>query len=247
MNVKTEQELSAMRQSGQILARVLATLKSQTVAGVSANELDEAAARAIKAHGATASFLGYNGYPKSICISINDQVQHGIPSDRIIKEGDLVNLDLGVTYDGMITDAGLTFGVGVIDAAATTLIKATEEALMAGIDQVRGGVHVRDVSSAIEARLERDNLGIVTELVGHGVGHKLHEPPNIPNFTGAGQGPVLKAGMTIAIEPMATLGSREIVIAGDGWTIYTADGSLAAHFEHTILVTPEGAEILTLL
>jgi methionyl aminopeptidase len=196
------------------------------------------------------AFKGFEGYPDIICISTNNEVQHSIPNDHIFVDGDIVNFDFGVSYNGMITDAGVTVSIGGVektDKAGRWLLEGTERALYAGIDVVKSGVRVGDISAAIQRVLESYNLGIVRELVGHGVGHELHEEPEIPNYGHAGTGPVLKAGMTIAIEPITTLGSARIFQAHDGWTLLTVDGSRAAQFEHTLLVTEDGSEILTKL
>lgn len=208
------------------------------------------AARELERLGGKPSFKGFEGYPDIICISTNNEVQHSIPNDRLFQDGDIVNFDFGVTYNGMVTDAGISLSVGgrdKTDKAGRRLLEGTERALYAGLDQVREGAHVGDISAAIQAVLESYGLGIVRELVGHGVGHELHEDPEIPNYGRAGTGPVLKAGQTIAVEPITTLGSPRIFQAHDGWTLLTQDGSRAAQFEHTVLVTKDGCEILTQL
>lgn len=244
--IKSEKEIKAMRASGAMLAQVLASVCGQAVAGATTRDLDRLAITELKRLGGKPAFLGYQGFPAGLCASVNDEVVHGIPSDRELAQGDIVGLDFGVRYRGMITDAARSVIVGKADrSAVTNLLKATEESLSAGIEAVRAGAHVGDIGAAVSARLARDNLGIVTDLVGHGVGHTVHEPPEIPNVSPPGQGPVLKAGMTIAIEPMATLGGPAVTLAADGWTIKTADGSASAHFEHTVLVTEDGYEILT--
>jgi methionyl aminopeptidase len=245
--VKTPAETEAIRESGRMLASVLQHLKPLTVAGVSTKALADEAAKELKKLGGQPAFLGYQGFPDVICISVNSEVVHGIPrAERILEEGDIVGLDFGVLYRGMITDGAIS----VIAGKARTqqdaqLVKITEQALLAGINVVHDGVHVGDIGAAIEQVLHKHKYGIVRDLVGHGVGHFVHEDPNIPNYGRAGRGPQLKAGMTVAIEPMATLGTDRVLVGRDGWTILTADGSQAAHFEHTILVTEDGAEILT--
>jgi methionyl aminopeptidase len=245
--VKTADEIEAMRISGRMLATVLQFLKPQTVAGVSTKELADMARAELKKLGGEPAFLGYHGFPDVICISVNNEVVHGIPSrDRIIADGDIVGLDFGVSYRGMITDAAISVIVGNSgDTKVKELLADTEASLMAGIAEVRDGVHTQDIGAAIQAVLDKKRYGIVRDLVGHGVGHEVHEDPNIPNYGKRGRGPVLQAGMTIAIEPMATLGTEEVQIEKDGWTIATRDGSLAAHFEHTVLITENGSEILT--
>jgi methionyl aminopeptidase len=180
-------------------------------------------------------------------VSVNDEIVHGIPGSRVLSEGDIVGLDYGVNFEGMITDSAITVEIGGVSKDAHRLVLATEQAMYAGIDQVRAGVHIGDISAAVQERLNQDKLGIIRDLAGHGVGHELHEEPWVPNFGAKGHGPILKAGMTIAIEPMASLGTHEVVWGLDGWTISTDDGSLGAHFEHTVLVTETGFEILTQL
>ncbi len=244
-SVKTAAEIEAMRQSGQILAAVLTYLERQIAPGMTTEELDQLAAAETRRLGGKAAFLGHEGFPKSICISVNEAVVHGIPGERVIAEGDVVGLDFGIRYKGMITDSAVTVAVGTVSAPAQRLLKATNEALYLGIDQATAGHHVGDVSAAIERHLERANLGIIQELAGHGVGRELWEEPQILNYGRAGSGPVLKAGMTVAIEPMASLGGPAIHMLGDHWTIATRDGSLAAQFEHTVLITDGPAEILT--
>jgi methionyl aminopeptidase len=198
--------------------------------------------------GGEPAFLGFHGYPDIICISVNNQVQHSIPDHVPLKDGDVVNYDFGVRYNGMITDSGITVCVGDAFTADTKrLITGTEKALHDGLRAVKAGARIGDISAAIERTLRKHKLGIVRELVGHGVGHELHEDPDIPNYGRAGHGPVLKAGMTIAIEPITTLGDPGIYQTRDGWTLLTQDGSWSAQFEHTVLVTPTGCEILTQL
>jgi methionyl aminopeptidase len=228
-----------------MLAAVLTALKPQVVPGVTSRQLADSAAKELKSLGGEAPFYGYNGFPDVICISVNDEVVHGIPSNRIINDGDIVSLDFGVKYRGMITDSAMSVIAGTAKPKHIELLNYTERSMLAGIEVLRDGVKIGDIGAAIEAVLNKKKYGIVRDLVGHGVGHELHEDPNIPNYGRAGQGTSLKAGMTIAIEPMATLGSERVYMARDGWTILTADGSWAAHFEHTILITDDGFEILT--
>ncbi len=243
--VKSEVEIADMRRSGRILAAVLAYLKEQTAVGLTPKQMSRLAADKLEQLGGQPAFKGFQGYPDIICISVNDQVQHSIPSNRPFKAGDVINYDFGVRYHGMVTDAGITVGVGNLSSEATRLLEGTKRALYAGIDAVRDGVHIGDVSAAIEAVLRQHKLSIVRELVGHGVGHELHEPPEVPNYGHKGDGPILRAGMTIAIEPITTLGDYQIVGDPDGWTLWTKDGSWSAQFEHTVVVTKTGAEILT--
>lgn len=250
--VKSAAEIERLRTSGGILAEVLRRLVAALEPGQTTGYLADLAARELAALGGKPTFLGYSPdagvppYPSTICISVNDEVVHGIPGRRVIVEGDLVGLDFGVNYEGMFTDGAVTVVAGGKPTPAQErLLRATREALELGIAQVHGGARAGNISHAIEKRLRRDKLGIIEELSGHGVGDQVHEDPLILNFGRAGTGPVLKAGMSIAIEPMATLGSRQIYVDNDGWTIRTADGSLGAQFEHTVLVTENGAEIMT--
>lgn len=246
--VKTEDEIESMRVAGKMLATVLQHVKTQAKVGMSTKDLADMADEKLKTLGdGKPSFFNHQGFPDVLCVSVNDEVVHGIPrKDHILKDGDIVSIDFGVTIKGMITDAALSFVLGKSSVKTDEFIKATEQSLYAGINVLKGGVRTGDIASAVQKVLQRQKLGIIRDLVGHGVGHELHEEPNIPNYGFAGSGPVLKAGMTIAIEPMATLGGHDVKIDNDGWTIRTRDGSLAAHFEHTILITERGYEILTI-
>lgn len=244
--VKTPIEIEAMRTSGRLLALVLQTLKKEIKVGMSTLDLDDIAVRTLKGTGGKPAFLGMYGFPNTLCVSVNDEVVHGIPKkDKIIKDGDIVSMDYGVVYDNMVTDAAISVIVGgITDPKNARLVRDTEASLLAGIDVLRAGCHVGDVANAVETSLGK-KYGIVRDLVGHGVGHELHEEPNIPNYGKAGTGMKLEAGMTIAIEPMVNLGTHKVYTDNDGWTIRAADGSLSAHFEHTVLITQTGAEILT--
>jgi methionyl aminopeptidase len=233
-----------MREGGQMLAQVLQYLSGKLVAGMTTGQVGRMAAAELQKLGGRPAFLGYQGFREVICVSVNEELVHGIPGARVLADGDLVGLDFGVLHRGLITDGAVTIGIGQISSESKRLLVATSEALAAGIAQVKAGARVGDISRAIEARLRRDRLGVVEDLIGHGVGHALHEEPGIPNYY-AGDGPILESGMTIAIEPMATLGSKAVKMGRDGWTISAADGSLTAQFEHTVLVTDDGAEILT--
>jgi methionyl aminopeptidase len=235
-----------MRSSGKMLATVLQSLRQQAKAGMTTQDLANIAEQELQQLGGKPAFLGYQGFPDVICISVNDEVVHGIPGDRKLENGDIVGLDFGVNYQGMITDAAITIIIGTnSDQKVNNLVRDTEAAMYAGIETLHNGVRVGDIGAAVEKQLQKGKYGIVRDLVGHGVGHHLHEEPNIPNYGRAGSGPSLQAGMTIAIEPMATLGTDDVVMSDDQWTIQTRDGSLAAHFEHTILITDAGYEILT--
>lgn len=245
--VKTAQEIKDMRESGKMLATVLHEVKKFVQPGVSEIEVAELAAKELKALGGKPSFLGYSGFPSVICISVNDAIVHGIPGKRIIKEGDIASFDFGVTYNGMVTDSAISTVVGSGDTRLQQLVSVTEQSMLAGIQTLKNGVHTGDIGAAIEAVLSMHGYGIVRELVGHGVGHQLHEEPDIPNYGKAGTGKELKAGMTIAIEPMANMGTGNVIMDSDGWTIRTADAQPSAHFEHTILITDDSYEILTTL
>jgi methionyl aminopeptidase len=251
--VKTPEEIRRIRTSGGILAEVLRRLVAALEPGQSTEYLSKMATRELEVLGGNTAFKGYRPdrhtrpFPADICISVNDEIVHGIPGPRIIEVGDLVGLDFGVNFEGMITDGAITVVAGGAPSPAQLrLLNATEQALMRGIGQVRGGARVGDISHAIEQRLRRDKLAVIEELSGHGVGHHVHEDPLILNYGRAGSGPRLKTGMTIAIEPMATLGGKDIYVDDDGWTIRTRDGSMAAQFEHSVLITEDGYEILTI-
>ncbi len=247
--IKTEPEIIAMRQGGRMLATVLEVMRAKAQPGMTPKDMSAIAQKELRALGGEPAFKGVYGpppFPDVICISVNEQVQHSIPSDIIFKAGDVVNFDFGVRYKGMITDAGISVCIGGEPSSdAKRLLDGTEKALAAGIAAVHDGCRVGDISAAIETILKQYRLGIVQELVGHGVGHNLHEDPEIPNYGRAGHGPVLKAGMTIAVEPITTLGNPAIAQLHDGWTLVTRDGSWSAQFEHTLLVTKTGCEILT--
>jgi methionyl aminopeptidase len=246
--VKTAKELADQRISGQMNATILGVVAKAITAGITTKDLANIASDELKKLGGKPTFLGYGGFPDVICISVNNEVVHGIPTTYILKDGDVISFDFGVTYNGMITDAARSVIVGDKSTAQTKkLVQGTLRSLDAGISVLKGGVRVGTIAAAIEKEMTKHGFGIVRDLVGHGVGHQLHEDPNIPNYGNANTGPILHSGMTIAIEPMATLGSDAVYTAADGWTILTKDGSLAAHFEDTILVTDDGAEILTRL
>jgi len=244
--VKTDTEIAAMRKAGHILATVLKELSSEVRVGVTTKELSELAEQKIATMGGKPSFKGYNGFPDALCASVNDAVVHGIPSDLPLQDGDVVGMDLGVTYGGMIVDGAITVVVGSIDNEVKKLLDVTKKSLHEGLKQIRDGCFTGDIGAAVEAVLAKNNYGIVRELVGHGVGHHVHEDPNIPNYGKKRSGDRLVSGMTIAVEPMATLGQEDIYIDKDKWTVRTKDGSIAAHFEHTVLITDQGCEILTL-
>jgi methionyl aminopeptidase len=246
--IKTDAEIKIMREGGKILATILKETSQAIVAGMTTKDVSKIASQSLKKLGGEPAFLGYGGFPDIICVSVNDEVVHGIPGNKIIKDGDIVSLDFGVKYLGMVTDAACSLIVGGESSALKDkIISVTERSLYAGISVVKAGAHVGDIGASVQSVLESEGLGVVRDLIGHGVGHALHESPNVPNYGVAGTGPILRAGMTIAIEPMSTLGSYKIYTADDGWTVCTLDGSLSAHFEHTILVTNSGSDILTKL
>jgi methionyl aminopeptidase len=247
--LKTSSEIQAMREGGKILATILNNLKKQVVVGVSELEIDAWVEREIKAHGAIATYKTEEvNFPAVICISTNDEIVHSIPTDYRFEKGDIVGFDLVITYKNMKTDSAFTMIVGEEPKGAKGhLLKFTERSLYAGIDAIKGPIHIGNIGEAVEKVLNEGKLGIIRDLVGHGVGHEMQQNPEVPNWGRKGEGVLLVPGDTIAIEPMATLGGEAIKTDSDGWTIRTRDGSLAAHFEHTVLITENGAEILTQL
>lgn len=243
--IKTGQEIDILRQAGSKLASILREAKKQAIPGVSLNQLDKSIHQQILKKEAQPSFLGFEGYPKATCLSLNQQVVHAIPDDRQLKEGDLLGIDVGLCYLGLYVDGAITVGVGIISQEAKRLLKYTALALARGIMVIRPGVRVGEISQAIQVVAESHRLGIVRALTGHGVGHQVHEDPIIPNLGRKTDGIILKSGMVLAIEPMFTAGQGEVLTEVDGWGIITADNSLAAQFEHTVVITPKGAEVLT--
>lgn len=243
--IKSSEDIAKMKESGKIAAKVLFELKKATKSGMTTSKLNQMAEVIIKSHHADCSFKGFGGFPAATCISVNDEVVHGIPSSRIIKDGDVVGIDVGVLYKGFHTDTAITVGVGKNSKNAQKLIDITQKSLEMGINAVKPGVYLGDVQSIIQKTIEDAGFGVVRDLSGHGVGKNLQEAPMIPNFGTPGTGPIIKDGMTLAIEPMVTLGDWHVRVKPDGWTVVTVDGSLSAHFEHTIAVTKTGAEVLT--
>jgi methionyl aminopeptidase len=242
---KTPDELDKMAASGTILARCLQMLRSKARAGVTTGELDEAAERFIRSQGAEPAFKGYRGFPGSICASPNSMIVHGIPGKYKLQRGDILSIDVGVVLDGWVSDAAVTVPIGAVSPIATRLMQTTREALFEAVEQVRLGNHLGDVSAAVQRKVEGDGFSIVRSLVGHGVGREMHEDPQIPNHGDPGTGPELEEGMVLAIEPMTTAGDDGIRVASDNWSVYSSDGSLACHFEHTVAVTADGPRILT--
>jgi len=245
--IKSPQEVAIMRQAGKIVAKTLQRLTEEIKPGIKTSHLDSVAASELKKYGAKASFKGYRGFPASLCVSVNDEIVHGIPGERELNSGDIVSLDFGAIVNGFHGDGAITVGVGKISSKAQELVAVTEAALMVGIKQARDGAHLGDVSAAIQDFVETRGFSVIREYSGHGVGRDLHEDPLVPNFGPPDEGPVLRKGMTLAIEPMVTTGDWRTRVAGNKWTVLTIDGSLAAHFEHTIAISENEAEILTLL
>jgi len=243
--IKSEREIAAMREAGRIVATILEILSEKLRPGMRTKELDVIAVRELDRLGAKSSFKGYRGFPASLCVSVNDEIVHGIPGERVLQEGDLVSLDLGSIYDGFQGDAAITVGIGAISSVAKQLIKVTEESLRAGISAAQDGARLGDVSAAIQDCAEVNGYSVIREYTGHGIGREMHEEPQIPNFGQPGTGPVLKKGMTLALEPMVSMGNWRTRLGSDHWTVMTADGSLSAHFEHTIAITSAEPEVLT--
>ncbi|MCI8485276.1 MAG: type I methionyl aminopeptidase [Lachnospiraceae bacterium] len=247
VSIKSAREIELMRAAGKILAKVHENLEKELRAGMSTLDIDRLGEDIIKSYGCIPSFKNYNGYPASVCVSVNDEVVHGIPTKkRLIREGDIVSLDIGVIYKGYHADAARTHGVGEISQEAALLIERTRQSFFEGIRCAKEGHHLHEISNAIAAYAESFGYGVVRDLVGHGIGTHLHEDPQIPNFTQKSRGVRLKAGMTLAIEPMINAGRFDVAWENDDWTVVTQDGSLSAHYENTILVTSGEPEILTL-
>lgn len=244
--IKNRDELRRMRTSGRMAAKVRDEIARLVTPGVSTKWLDEQAARLMKAMGCRSAFLGYRGYPGNICLSIDAEVVHGIPCARRIEMGQIVSLDVGVVVDGFVGDTATTVMVGVTDADVVRLVRTTEQALRDGVAMARAGNRLSDISHAIEMTATRAGFSVVRDFVGHGIGRKMHEEPQIPNYGLPGQGPVLKAGMTLAIEPMLNMGGYAVEVQADGWTVLTADRKPSAHMEHTVAVGEHGPEVLTL-
>ncbi len=252
--IKTTEEIESLRKGGKILAKILKELARYAQPGISTIDINDYALKLAEDFGAEPVLLGYHPefasspYPAALCTSVNDTVQHGVPrEDEVLKDGDILNLDMTIGYEGMIVDSGITIPIGTIDSASQKLIDVTREALALGIKQAKPGNHIGDISHAIQTFVESRGLSIVRELCGHGVGHAVHEDPQIPNFGKAGTGPLIKVGNVFAIEPIVNIGKRDVFFddAGDGYSVFTVDGSRAAHFEHTVAITERGPEIMT--
>jgi methionyl aminopeptidase len=245
--LKSSQEIDLMRTAGKILAEVLLRLREEVRPGVTTADLDAVAAKEMKRHHVEPSFLGYHGYPARLCASVNDEIVHGIPGPKVLNEGDIIGLDCGVIYKGFQADSAVTVPVGQITDDTQRLIDVTRTSLEAGIAAARNGARIGDISAAIQAVIEAAEFAIVREYVGHGIGRKLHEEPQVPNFGVAGRGLLLRKGMALALEPMVNTGTWQTRVAPDHWTVLTADGGLSAHFEHTISITDDEPEVMTKL
>lgn len=244
--IKSPREIALMRQSGKILAEILAVLRESGQPGMTTAELDGVAAREMAAHRVTPSFLGYRGYPAHICVSVNDEIVHGIPGPRVLKEGDIVGIDAGIIHQGWQADSAMTIGIGHISAEAARLIDVTRASLQAGIGAAHGGARLGDIGAAIQLVAEAAGYSVVREYVGHGIGQAMHEEPQVPNYGLPGRGILLRPGMALALEPMVNIGGQQTRVGRDRWTVYTADGTLSAHFEHSIAITDGEPEVLTL-
>ena len=245
VTLKSASEIATMRRAGAVVAEMLARCSAAVRPGITTGELDAIGAAVIREHGATSSFLGYYGYPATICTSVNDEIVHGIPGRRKLHEGDIVGIDVGAIVDGWHADAAVTVPVGKVKPEAARLIRVTEEALRRGIAAARPGNRLGDIGTAVQAFAEQNGYSVVRNYVGHGIGRAMHEPPQVPNYGTGGQGRPISVGLCIAIEPMLNAGGAETRVESDGWTVRTADGSLSAHFEHTLAVTDAGPVVLT--
>jgi methionyl aminopeptidase len=247
ISIKSTRELEHMREAGKVVASTIAVLSEKIEPGMKTRELDLISAKEIKRLGAKPAFLGYLGFPATICVSVNEEIVHGIPGSRVIMEGDIVSVDVGAIVNGFYGDAAVTIGIGSISEEAQAVIDVTKESLDIGISKAREGIRIGDVGSAIQEFAEKKGYSVVREYVGHGIGRALHEDPQVPNYGVAGKGIMLHEGMTIAIEPMLNVGALETRLLDDGWTVVTADLSLSAHFENTVAITEDGVEVLTKL
>ena len=242
--LKTLDEIAVMAKASRVVAEALAVLKSAVKPGITTDELDRLAESEIRSRGAIPAFKGYRNYPKTLCASVNEQVVHGIPSKRVLKEGDIIGLDLGAIVGGFYGDSAVTVAVGRIDEKTAALVRITEESLSFAIEQARVGNRLSDISHAVQRHVEAAGYSVVTEFVGHGIGRQLHEEPQVPNYGKPGQGPRLQAGMVLAIEPMVNMGGSAVRVLDDRWTAVTVDGSLSAHFEHTIAIQSSGSALV---
>ncbi|MBI2242532.1 MAG: type I methionyl aminopeptidase, partial [Nocardioides sp.] len=248
IEIKTPEQIAGMRKAGLVVGRTLELLRGHVRAGITTGELDTIAEDHIRSSGAIPSFQGYHGFPASICASVNDEVVHGIPGERVIAEGDVVSIDCGAIVDGWHGDAAITVAVGAVSRELTELMRVTEEAMWHGIAAARLGGRVTDISHAVERQVRgQGSYGILEDYTGHGIGSQMHQPPNVPNYGRPGKGPRLVEGLALAVEPMITLGAKDTSVLEDDWTVVTDDGSWAAHFEHTFTLTPRGTWVLTAL
>lgn len=245
INIKTDEEIEKMRIANQIVAKTLKKLTAMICENTTTDELDKAAEEMILKEGARPSFKGYRGFPNALCVSVNEVVVHGIPGKKKLKKGDIVSLDLGTEYEGYYGDAAITCSVGKVSDEAKRLMKVTREALYKGIENAKAGSHLSDISHAIQQMAESAGFSVVTDFVGHGIGTSPHEDPQIPNYGPKGQGPILKKGMVLAIEPMVNAGNWQVNVLDDKWTVVTEDGMLSAHFEHSVAITDNGPDILS--
>ncbi|MCC8018997.1 MAG: type I methionyl aminopeptidase [Rikenellaceae bacterium] len=242
---KTKEEIELLRENNRLVSLTLAELGKHIRPGVTTKSLDAIAEEFIRSHGAVPGFLGYNGFPASLCISVNEQVVHGIPSDYVLQKGDIISVDCGTFMKGFYGDSAYTFAVGEVSADVRRLMEITKEALYKGVEQVKAGNRIGDISAAVQSMAEMNGFSVVRELVGHGLGRKMHEAPEVPNYGVKGRGPVLKEGMVICIEPMINMGTKHVVFERDGWTVRTRDRKPSAHYEFAVAVTKEGADVLT--
>ena len=246
ITIKSAREIEIMRRSGKITSKTLSMLIKTVRAGMTTGDVDRLAEESIRSLGGLPTFQGYHGYKHTVCASVNDEVVHGIPGSRVLVDGDLLSIDIGTTLDGYVSDSAVTIAIGNVSAEAQRLMRVTQECLMLGIAQMHKGNRLSDIGAAIQMHAESNGFGVVRDLVGHGIGTKMHEEPQVPNYGQPGQGPILRSGLCLAIEPMITQGTFTVETLDDGWTVVTADGKLAAHFEHTIAITDDGPRILTL-
>ncbi len=245
ISIKSEEEIAILREGGRILAKIIHSLNCSLKSGITAKQIDTIAEDMMRQYGVRSAFKGYRGFPGSVCVSINEEVVHGIPNERLLKPGDLVSLDAGIIHKGYYTDMAISEGIGAIDPQWQLLMDITKESLYKGIEQARAGNHLSDISYAVQQCVEANHFSVVRDFVGHGIGKDLHEEPEIPNFGQPSQGPILKEGMVLAIEPMVNMGTWKTKISSDGWTVKTEDQKPSAHFEHTIVITSQGPQILT--
>ncbi|MBF0521528.1 MAG: type I methionyl aminopeptidase [Candidatus Omnitrophica bacterium] len=245
IGIKSKQEIAILRDAGKILSAIVESLKRSLKSGMTTREIDALADSLIRKYNVVSAFKGYRGYPGNVCVSVNEEVVHGIPGAKVIKDGDIVSIDAGIIYREYYSDMAVTVGIGTIDPVLQKLIETTQSSLSLGIEQARAGNHLFDISHAVQNKVESNGFSVVREFVGHGIGRHLHEDPEIPNFGEPHEGPILEEGMVFAIEPMVNVGDWRTKILNDGWTVVTADRKPSAHFEHTVVVLKKGAEILT--